>query len=158
MKTKNREKKHILRDDSSQNVYFHDIDWAIAEQLCRLHCTKREIYSVLDRPEFFFEKMVPKKFNMKWVDYYDMHTAHAKVRLRKIQFNLAERSAAMAIWLGKHILNQKEDTNTSSNLPDIHSELLQLRQAPRPIERNEDRSSEIMEIHSKNSETETNIF
>ena len=31
-----------------------------------------------------------------------------KIRLRKMQFNLAEKSATMGIWLGKQILKQTD--------------------------------------------------
>ena len=37
-----------------------------------------------------------------------------KIKLRRNQFKLSEKSAAMAIWLGKQYLNQKEDPTTNA--------------------------------------------
>ena len=41
--------------------------------------------------------------------------AHGKASLRRKQFKMAERSAAMAIFLGKQYLNQKDDPTPASN-------------------------------------------
>ena len=40
-----------------------------------------------------------------------------KIRLRKMQFNLAEKSAVMGIWLGKQILKQTDYPITEDNEP-----------------------------------------
>ena len=58
------------------------------ENLCGLQCTKDEICA-------FF-------------DVTDKTRGLGKISLRRSQWRLAEKSATMAIWLGKQYLDQKD--------------------------------------------------
>ena len=49
---------------------------------------------------------------------YDIGAANGTVSLRRIQFRLAERNAAMAIWLGKQHLGQKDKQEHALTGPD----------------------------------------
>jgi hypothetical protein len=41
-----------------------------------------------------------------------------KIRLRRNQFELSKKSAAMAIWLGKQYLDQKDSIEVESSITD----------------------------------------
>ena len=55
---------------------------------------------------------------MNFAEAFKKHSAQGKISLRRNQLKLSEKSAAMAIWLGKQMLNQKDlpDANDSESL------------------------------------------
>lgn len=57
-----------------------------------------------------------RTFGMNFKDYYAENGGMAmKIKLRRNQLQLSEKSAAMAIWLGKQYLNQKENPEGESS-------------------------------------------
>lgn len=84
------------------------IDWSQFEKLCALQCSQVEIASILN--------ISPGNLRDRVQDYYqhpyDVVCASfrevGKVSLRRNQFKMSEQNAAMAIWLGKQWLGQKE--------------------------------------------------
>ena len=57
-----------------------------------------------------------RTFGMNFQDYYAENGGMAmKIKLRRNQLQLSEKSAAMAIWLGKQYLNQKENPEGESS-------------------------------------------
>ena len=51
-----------------------------------------------------------RTFDMTFQEYFKQNGFMAlKIRLRRNQFKLSEKSAAMAIWLGKQYLGQKDN-------------------------------------------------
>ena len=46
---------------------------------------------------------------MTFSEAYKTYSVDGKVSLRRMQFNLAKTSAAMAIFLGKNMLGQRDD-------------------------------------------------
>lgn len=70
----------------------------------RLHCTTKEcaaFFSVGEQTYIKFVKDFPEA-----ADAYREGTAEGKMSLRRSQFRLAEKNAAMAIFLGKQHLGQ----------------------------------------------------
>ena len=47
---------------------------------------------------------------MSFADTFKKYSAKGKTSLRRMQFKLAEKSAAMAIFLGKNYLGQSDST------------------------------------------------
>lgn len=91
-----------------------EIDMKQFEALCAMMCTKEEICgffkcsdSTLSR---WVEKNYPKEGRKKatFEDVYKKYSANGKISLRRKQFKLAEKSAAMAIFLGKNYLGQTD--------------------------------------------------
>ena len=78
------------------------IDYETVEKLAHIQCTKEEIASFLGcsvdtldrRPEF--------------AEHYKKGLEGGKMSLRRMQFKLAEKNSAMAIFLGKQYLGQKD--------------------------------------------------
>ena len=79
-----------------------EIDYETVEKLASIQCTQNEIASFLNlsvrtlqRDEEFFR-------------LYKKGQENGKMSLRRMQWKLAEKNTAMAIWLGKQYLGQTD--------------------------------------------------
>lgn len=86
-----------------------EIDQNLFEKLCGLQCTLTEIAGVFDCSEDTIERWCKRTYEEGFAETYKKHSAVGKMSLRRAQFRLAEKSAAMAIWLGKQYLEQKDN-------------------------------------------------
>ena len=86
-----------------------EIDKKIFENLCGLQCTLEEIAGVFDCSADTIERWCKREYGETFAETYKKHSAKGKMSLRRIQFKLAEKSAAMAIFLGKNYLGQKDN-------------------------------------------------
>ena len=60
-----------------------------------------------------------RTFGINFAEYAKQNRALTlKIKLRQNQLKLSEKSAAMAIWLGKQYLNQKDVPETSVQIED----------------------------------------
>lgn len=90
------------------------VDFEKIDSLCAYHCTAEEIVEHLnlfdhDVSYDTVERRIKEKFKVTFAEYIQQkHLAHAKPKLRRIQWEMAEKNASMAIWLGKQYLGQKE--------------------------------------------------
>ena len=85
-----------------------EIDKTQFEKLCGIQCTLVEIAGIFDCCEDTIENWCKKTYGITCSEVYKTYSAPGKASLRRLQFKLAERSAAMAIWLGKQYLGQKD--------------------------------------------------
>ena len=90
------------------------IDKKKFENLCAIHCTKAEVAGIFDCSEDTIENFCKKTYfdedgnPMTFSAVYKKYSANGKASLRRTQFRLAEKSAAMAIFLGKQYLGQTD--------------------------------------------------
>ena len=57
-----------------------------------------------------------REFGLTFAEFRNQNGLMAmKIKLRRNQLKLSEKNASMAIWLGKQILNQKENPNDMEN-------------------------------------------
>lgn len=84
------------------------IDWEQFQQLCALQCTKSECASVLHISESTLLRHIQEHYEENFETIYKKYSECGKTSLRRFQFNLAKTNAAMAIWLGKQMLNQRD--------------------------------------------------
>ena len=101
-----------------------NIDKAQFEKLCAMQCTEDEIcawFGVVDktlvawcRDNYFDDN----GNGMTFAQVYATKKALGRISLRRKQLKLAEKSATMAIFLGKQILGQKDynDINLNANV------------------------------------------
>lgn len=89
-------------------IEFKPEDWKRIEQLCAIQCTAVEIGAVMGCSPDTIERRVIEMGFPSFADYIKKHAAGGKASLRRSQFALAQKSAAMAIWLGKQYLGQRE--------------------------------------------------
>lgn len=85
------------------------IDWKIFEQLCNIQCTHDEIASFFQIAKAtLYERAVKEYGDEDFPTIYKRFTEGGKCSLRRNQFKLSVKNAAMCIWLGKQYLGQKD--------------------------------------------------
>jgi len=78
------------------------------EKLCGLQCTLDEIAGFFNCSPDTIERFVKRTYHRNFADVFKEYSAQGKISLRRYQFKLAEKSAAMAIFLGKNLLGQTD--------------------------------------------------
>lgn len=78
------------------------------EKLCGIMCTKEEIAGWFKVSEDTIERFCKREYNDNFAEVYKKHSSMGRISLRRTQFKLAEKSPAMAIFLGKNYLGQKD--------------------------------------------------
>lgn len=86
-----------------------EIDEKVFENLCAIQCTETEICSVMECSEDTLNRWCKKTYSMTFADTFKNKSKRGKASLRRTQFKLAEKSAAMAIFLGKQYLGQRDE-------------------------------------------------
>ena len=84
------------------------IDKQQFENACELQCTLTEIAFLCKCSEDTIERWCKREFDMGFADIYKKYSAGGKISLRRSQFKLSEKNAAMAIFLGKQYLGQQD--------------------------------------------------
>lgn len=80
------------------------------ENLCGLQCTKEEICGFFDTTDKTLENWCKRTYDGKgFSEVFAEKRGIGKVALRRAQFRLAEKNAAMAIFLGKNYLGQTDN-------------------------------------------------
>ena len=85
-----------------------EINQEMFEKLCGIMCTLEEIAGIFNCSEDTIENWCKATYECTFSEVYKRFSATGKSSLRRMQFKLAERNAAMAIWLGKQYLGQKD--------------------------------------------------
>ena len=116
-----------------------EIDKKIFENLCGLQCTLEEIAGVFDCSADTIERWCKREYGETFAEVYKKHSAKDKTSLRRIQFKLAEKSAAMAIFLGKNYLGQKDNIieTDEQTLQAVGEALVKIKRAAEKAENNE---------------------
>ena len=86
-----------------------EIDAEQFEKLCDIQCTLDEIASFFRCSPDTIERWCKRTYKEGFAVVYKKHSAGGKISLRRSQFRLAEKSASMAIWLGKQYLGQRDE-------------------------------------------------
>lgn len=84
------------------------------EKLCAMFCTEEEIAAFFDCSVDTIENWTKRTYGQLFSEVYEQKRQTGKISLRRAQLRLAEKSAAMAIFLGKNYLGQK-DTPDETN-------------------------------------------
>lgn len=92
-----------------------EIDKTNFEKLCGLQCTLEEIAGFFDCSADTIERWCKGEYKTTFAEAYKRYSAPGKASLRRIQFKLAERNAAMAIFLGKNYLGQRDSVEHEDN-------------------------------------------
>ena len=116
-----------------------EIDKKIFENLCGLQCTLEEIAGVFDCSVDTIERWCKREYKETFADTYKKHSAKGKMSLRRTQFKLAEKSAAMAIFLGKNYLGQKDNIieTDEQTLQAVGEALVKIKRAAEQADNNE---------------------
>lgn len=85
-----------------------EIDKEQFEKLCNIQCTLEEIAGWFNCSPDTIENWCKREYDMGFAECFKVYSANGKISLRRTQFKLAEKSYAMAIWLGKQYLGQRD--------------------------------------------------
>ena len=78
------------------------------ESLCKIQCTEEEICDFFNVTDKTLSGWCKRTYGKNFSETYKEKRAGGKISLRRAQFQLAEKNAAVAIWLGKQYLGQKD--------------------------------------------------
>lgn len=85
------------------------------EELCKIFCTKEETLAVLGVCETTLNSWVKETYEGKnYQEVAESFRDCGKASLRRIQIDLAKKSSAVAIWLGKQYLGQTDKMETTT--------------------------------------------
>lgn len=113
VKLKNKKRKVILLPRPRK-----EIDQKAFESLCGLQCTKEEICGFFDLTDKTLENWCRRTYKAGFSEVFKQKRGLGKISLRRHQWRLAEKSAAMAIWLGRNYLGQKEEPEEVAEVED----------------------------------------
>lgn len=91
-----------------------EIDFEQFKKLCALQCTLEEIAGFFDCSIDTIERWCKRELKEGFAEAYKKYSAKGKTSLRRYQFKLAEKNAAMAIFLGKNYLGQRDYYETDN--------------------------------------------
>lgn len=78
------------------------------EKLCGLQCTLEEICGWFDVTDKTLDRWCKETYGESFSEVFAKKREAGKISLRRSQWRLAEKSAAMAIFLGKNYLGQSD--------------------------------------------------
>ena len=78
------------------------------EKLCELQCTKVEIAGWFKICEDTLDARIKEHYGETFSVVFAKKRIRGKISLRRIQYQLAEKNPAMAIFLGKNYLGQSD--------------------------------------------------
>jgi hypothetical protein len=85
------------------------------EKLCGLQCTKEEICGWFGITDKTLDRFCKETYDLGFSEVFKQKREAGKISLRRAQFRLAEKSASMAIFLGKNYLGQKDTQELETN-------------------------------------------
>lgn len=96
-----------------------EIDAELFENLCSIFCTREEIAHVMKCTEPTIRAWCKRHYGMGFEEAFEKFSADGRISLRRIQMQHAEKSAAMAIFLGKNYLGQRDVPESEQAAPDL---------------------------------------
>lgn len=84
------------------------IDKKQFENLCGLQCTLLEICDFFDVEDDTLNSWCKKTYGTTFSEVFKKKRGKGQISLRRMQWKLAEKNTAMAIFLGKQYLGQKD--------------------------------------------------
>lgn len=100
-----------------------EIDQKAFEQLCGLQCSEMEFCDWFEVSDKTLNAWCKRTYGKNFSEVFALKRGKGKISLRRTQFKLAEKSAAMAIFLGKQYLNQKDKPDDSVDMEDTEAYL-----------------------------------
>ena len=106
------------------------IDKKVFENLCGIKCTLAEICDAFDVEDDPLNSWCKKTYGTTFSEVFTVKRGKGQISLRRMQWKLAEKNSAMAIWLGKQYLNQKDrqeivaEVENKNNYKDLTTEEL----------------------------------
>ena len=90
-----------------------EIDQKQFENLCGLQCTLEEICGWFDVCSDTLETWCKRTYKRSFSEVFAQKRGVGRISLRRSQWRLAEKSASMAIFLGKQYLGQRDNVDVT---------------------------------------------
>lgn len=92
------------------------IDKDTFEKLCHIQCTQEEICDFLQITDKTLTRWIKDTYgkDASFSEIFRQKRSGGKISLRRNQWRLSENNVAMAIWLGKQYLDQKEQSKVEN--------------------------------------------
>lgn len=90
-----------------------EIDQKQFENLCAMQCTEDEICDWFGVSADTINRWSKRTYGASFADVFKQKRGNGRISLRRSQWKLAEKSATMAIWLGKQYLNQRDNVDVT---------------------------------------------
>lgn len=101
------QKKKVEKKPAKMGRPLVQIDWVQFDKLCFLHCSLYEIAGFFECDPKTIQNAVKREHGLTFSQYWQMKSAHGKIGLRRMQYQLAEAGdSAMARHLGAYWLGQ----------------------------------------------------
>ncbi len=110
------EEDHIPLNPKKTGRPLRDFDKRIFEGLCHINCTVSEIESIFHCDQRTLDKWCQREYGESFSTIYKVYQADGKASVRRYQFAHLKKSYAMAMFLGKVLLGQR-DTSESTASP-----------------------------------------
>lgn len=98
-----------------------EIDKEQFERLCGLQCTRDEICSWFDVTDKTLDGWCKRTYKAGFSAVFEQKRGRGKIALRRAQWQLAEKNASMAIFLGKNYLGQSDNPQDNIDFEDTDS-------------------------------------
>lgn len=119
-----------------------ELDKKQFEKLCALQATLEEIAGFFDCDENTVNAWCNRVYNADFSVVFKSKSAQGKLSLRRTQFKLAEKSAAMAIFLGKNMLGQTDKIEQTVMEVEDLSSLAEMLRTDTPATQSDDQEGE----------------
>lgn len=93
-----------------------EIDKTEFEKLCALQCTYTEICAWFDVTDKTLNTWCHREYGKSFSEIFAVKREKGKTSLRRYQFQLAQKNASMAIFLGKNYLGQTDVIEQNVNV------------------------------------------
>lgn len=128
MEKKNTQMKKPTKPKQKHGRPRKEISMTEFEKLCGMQCTKEEIAAFFECDEDTINNWCKREYNSVFSVVYAQKRENGRISLRRKQWNLATGSPAMAIFLGKQYLGQRDkyevtNENELAKLDEIMKEI-----------------------------------
>lgn len=96
------------------------LDQKTFENLCFIWCTVEEMENILEANRDTISAWCQRTYGENFSSVYKRFSDGGKASLRRNQLHLSKTNAAMAIWLGKQWLNQKDNNDVHVSQLNLH--------------------------------------
>jgi len=100
-------------------IEFTDRQWLEFEELCALQCTQAEICEWFKITEKTLTRLLKTKYHLPFSQVFQQKRSKGLISLRRSQYQMAKTKPAMAIFLGKNYLGQKDKQELEHTIKDV---------------------------------------
>lgn len=105
----------------------YTIDWKKADKLFMIQCTCAEVAAFLEISIDTLRRRCQQDHSMTIVAYRDIKKNGGRASLRRMQWSLAEKNAAMSMFLGKQYLGQADKIDTTNMHKHVNTDLSKIK-------------------------------